>query len=193
MDNITGAWNVEATTNNQGQSFSGLITFFADGIMIANEPPGPGETTGHGNWISTGDDTIAYTFVSMVGDPGGKLKVVGTLQYKAVLKTGADPSRSTYLIPAVQFLSKTPGRSSSVASKSNRLTDPLFTVLKGMTAGSCPWCCAAQIHLYSFNPKNNFVSSSRCTPFIEQVYNSSNKSCIFEEYQDVQFARANIG
>ena len=82
---LLGAWNVEVTTVGQGTTFPALLTFAADGGMIADEPPSPFETSGHGNWVSTGRREVAYTFVALIGSAEGplsaKLKVVGTLRF----------------------------------------------------------------------------------------------------------------
>jgi len=87
MDNLLGSWDAEVTVEAQGATFPALITFGAGGIVIADEPPQPGETSGHGNWVSTSDNQVAYTFVSLYSGEGGiyngRLKVVGTLQFDA--------------------------------------------------------------------------------------------------------------
>ncbi len=86
-EKLLGSWNVVVTTEVQGITFPALLTFSSDGGMIADEPPSPFETSGHGNWISAGRREVAYTFVSLIGSAEGplsaKLKVVGTLQYDA--------------------------------------------------------------------------------------------------------------
>ena len=84
-EKLLGSWNVVVTTEVQGTTFPALLTFSDDGGMIADEPPIPFETSGHGNWVSAGRREAAYTFVSLIGSAEGplssKLKVVGTLQY----------------------------------------------------------------------------------------------------------------
>jgi len=86
-EKLLGSWNVVVTTEVQGSTFPALLTFSRDGGMIADEPPSPFETSGHGNWVSAGRQEVAYTFVSLIGSAEGplsaKLKVVGTLQYDA--------------------------------------------------------------------------------------------------------------
>jgi len=86
-EKLLGSWNVVVTTEVQGTTFPSLLTFSDDGGMIADEPPSPFETSGHGNWVSAGRREVAYTFVSLIGSPEGplssKLKVVGTLQHDA--------------------------------------------------------------------------------------------------------------
>jgi hypothetical protein len=92
---LVGAWNVEVTTVGQGTTFPALLTFGDDGTMIADEPPSPFETSGHGNWISTGRREVAYTFVALIGSAEGplsaKLKVVGTLELDADKGTWSGP------------------------------------------------------------------------------------------------------
>jgi len=88
LQKLAGAWSVEATVEIQQLSFPGLITFTSDGIVLADEPPSPFETTGHGNWVATGPREAAFTFLALVGGgPGGNVsatyKVVGKLQYDA--------------------------------------------------------------------------------------------------------------
>ena len=84
QEKLLGSWNAEVTTVAQGTTFPALLTFTADGSVIADEPPSPFETSGHGNWLRRGDK-IAYTFVSLIGSAQGplslKLKVVGTLKF----------------------------------------------------------------------------------------------------------------
>jgi len=84
-EKLLGSWNVEVTTVAQASTFPALLTFTADGSVIADEPPSPFETSGHGNWVKRGDHQVAYTFVSLIGSAEGtlssKLKVVGTLTF----------------------------------------------------------------------------------------------------------------
>jgi hypothetical protein len=86
-EKLLGSWNVVVTTEVQGSTFPALLTFSSDGGMIADETPSPLETSGHGNWVNSGRNEAAYTFVALIGNPDGtlstKLKVVGTLQYDA--------------------------------------------------------------------------------------------------------------
>jgi hypothetical protein len=86
-EKLLGAWNVVVTTEAQGTTFPALLTFSDEGSMIADEPPSPFETSGHGNWASIGRREVAYTFVSLIGSAEGplsaKYKVVGTLKYDA--------------------------------------------------------------------------------------------------------------
>src|SRR4051794_11048925 len=85
QEQLFGSWNVVATTVGQGTTFPALLTFNDDGSMLADEPPSPFETSGHGNWVSTGRREVAYTFVALIGSAEGplsvKLKVIGTLRF----------------------------------------------------------------------------------------------------------------
>jgi hypothetical protein len=90
-----GSWEVVVTTVNQGATFPALLTFGDDGTMTADETPSPFETSGHGNWVSTGRREVAYTFVALIGSAEGplsaKLKVVGTLELDADKGTWSGP------------------------------------------------------------------------------------------------------
>jgi hypothetical protein len=94
-EKLLGSWNVVVTTEVQGTTFPALLTFSDDGGMIADEPPSPFETSGHGNWVSASRREAAYTFVSLIGSSEGplsaKLKVVGTLQYDAANDSWSGP------------------------------------------------------------------------------------------------------
>jgi hypothetical protein len=85
-EKLLGSWNVEISTPNQG-TFPALITFSADGSVIASESPLPFESSGHGSWVSSNDGEAAFTFVALFGGEEGKntgkLTVVGTLQFDA--------------------------------------------------------------------------------------------------------------
>ena len=95
MDNLLGSWNAEVVVKIQAATFPALLTFSPGGGLIADEPPGPGETSGHGNWVSTGESEIRFTFVSLFSGEGGayagKLKVVGTLKFDASSQTWSGP------------------------------------------------------------------------------------------------------
>jgi hypothetical protein len=95
MDKLFGSWNVRVTTVNQGITFPALLTLTADGSLIADEPPSPGETSGHGNWVRRGDGEAAYTFIALYsGEAGayaGQLKVRGTLQFDAADNSWGGP------------------------------------------------------------------------------------------------------
>jgi hypothetical protein len=100
VEKLYGSWNVVVMTVNHttadgGHTFPALLTFGDEGNVMADEPPGPGETSGHGNWINNDDGTVSYTFIALFsGDEGayaGKLKVVGTLQYDSAADTWQGP------------------------------------------------------------------------------------------------------
>ncbi len=61
----------------------------------------PFETTGHGNWLATGPQEAAYTFVALVGHaedkPASRIKLVGALTYDA----GADTWRGPWKLEMV--------------------------------------------------------------------------------------------
>jgi hypothetical protein len=84
-EKLCGSWNVE--NKIQQGIFPALLTFTADGSVIADESPELFESTGHGSWVSTGREGVAYTFMvlfgSQEGKNTGKAKVVGTLQFDA--------------------------------------------------------------------------------------------------------------
>jgi hypothetical protein len=102
-EKLHGSWNVVVTTELQATIFPALLTFSDDGGLIADEPPSPFETSGHGNWISAGRREAAYTFVSLIGSAEGplsaKLKVVGTLRYDAGNDSWSGPFKIDVLDP----------------------------------------------------------------------------------------------
>jgi hypothetical protein len=104
QEKLLGAWNVEVVTVGQGTTFPALLTFAADGGMIADEPPSPFETSGHGNWVSTGRRDVAYTFVALIGSAEGplssKLKVVGKLHFNSASGSWNGPFKIDILDPS---------------------------------------------------------------------------------------------
>ena len=70
QDKLLGSWEVTVATATQG-TFPALLTFTADGSVIAAEPPGQFESSGHGTWADRDDGAVAYTFVALVGDQSG--------------------------------------------------------------------------------------------------------------------------
>ena len=94
-DKLLGSWNTQVTVEGQGATFPALLTFDAGGGMMADEPPAPGETSGHGNWVMGDDGGAALTFIALYSGEGsayaGKLKVVGKLQYDASANTWQGP------------------------------------------------------------------------------------------------------
>jgi len=95
LKKLVGAWQIQATAEGQGITFPGLVTFTSDGVVLADEPPSPFETTAHGAWIATGPRTAAFTFLTLVGSQAGPLsltyKVAGTLEYDAGADTWQGP------------------------------------------------------------------------------------------------------
>lgn len=110
LDELVGAWQVEASAEQQKVDFPALLSFTQDGIVLGDEPPSPFETTAHGNWNATSADTADFTFVALVGSQDGalsaRLKVVGTLTIDAVDDTWkgffqievADPEGNAILV-----------------------------------------------------------------------------------------------
>jgi len=98
-ENIFGSWSVDVTTKTQNTQFPSLLTFTADGAVLADEPPLPGETTGHGNWVRRSHGEVGFTFVALLADPNGvytgKLKVSGTLRRDAGKDTWSGPFKIT--------------------------------------------------------------------------------------------------
>ena len=103
-----GSWEVVVTAVGQGTTFPALLTFNDDGSMLADEPPSPFETSGHGNWISTGRRDVAYTFVALIGSAEGslsvKLKVVGTLHFDSTNNTWSGPFKIDGFDPSGQVI-----------------------------------------------------------------------------------------
>lgn len=81
----------------QQATFPALMTFTSDGTMLADEPPNPGETTGHGNWVPQGRNGERFTFRAFIAvelAPGvvtSDLKVVGELKYDSASDTWTGP------------------------------------------------------------------------------------------------------
>ena len=106
QEKLLGSWNAVTTTVTQGTTFPALLTFAADGGMIADEPPSPFETSGHGNWVSTGRRDVAFTFVSLIGSAEGplsvKLKVIGTLRFNSANDSWSGPFKIDVIDPSGQ-------------------------------------------------------------------------------------------
>jgi hypothetical protein len=98
-ENILGSWSVDATATTVPAGFPALLTFTADGAVLADEAPMPGETTGHGNWVRGSHGEVRYTFWALNADPNGvyagKFKVVGTLQRDPGKQTWSGPFKIT--------------------------------------------------------------------------------------------------
>jgi len=95
--------NVEVATATQG-TFPALLTFTDDGGVIADEPPFPFETSGHGNWVSTDHQEVAYRFVALIGSTEGslsaKIKVICTLRFDPSQGTWNDPFKADVTDPS---------------------------------------------------------------------------------------------
>lgn len=72
------------TTPSQG-TFPGLLTFLADGSVIALESPSPFQSSMHGTWVENDGGGVAFTFGALFGSEEGKntgrSKVFGRLQF----------------------------------------------------------------------------------------------------------------
>jgi hypothetical protein len=87
VDSFVGAWRVTVSPP-QGQPHPGLITFAADGTLLAADLP----TTllfsgGHGAWEPTGQDA-AFTFDILVATETGM--PIGTLTLRGTAALGSD-------------------------------------------------------------------------------------------------------
>jgi len=98
----TGAWDVTINTAIQGGPFKALYTFTGDGVMLADEPGGAFETTGHGNWVRNGN-RFDYTFIAYIGSANSALtaiiKVSGSVNLAADLKSWEGPGKLTVTAP----------------------------------------------------------------------------------------------
>ncbi len=105
---LLGSWEVVATTEIQNATFPALLTFTSDGSVIADEPPSPFETSGHGSWVSAGPGQMAYTFVTLVGSAEGplsmKYKVVGRLNLNSGKESWSGPFKIDILDPNGQVI-----------------------------------------------------------------------------------------
>lgn len=101
LEKLVGSWSVAATMAEQNATFPCLLTFIRDGIVVADEPPLPFETTAHGAWVSTGPDTAAYTFVGLVGGTEGKLTARITVAGKLRLDPGTEGWRGPCRVQVV--------------------------------------------------------------------------------------------
>ena len=108
QEKLLGSWDLQITAVGQGVVVPGLLTFGAEGNVIADEAAAPTETSAHGNWISTDDGGAAYTFVGLFsgedGTHAGKFKVVGTLQYDADTDTWHGPFKIDVFDPDDQAI-----------------------------------------------------------------------------------------
>ena len=98
----TGAWDVTINTAIQGGPFKALFTFTGDGVVLADEPGGAFETTGHGNWVRNGN-RFDYTFIAFIGSTNSALtaiiKVSGSVNLSADAKSWDGPGKLTVTAP----------------------------------------------------------------------------------------------
>lgn len=84
-----GSWmvTVTITAGTPQPPFQALITYGAGGGLVETDP---GNSPGHGSWVSTGANTFAFTFVNLTfdstGNPTGTVKV----REAATLSQGGD-------------------------------------------------------------------------------------------------------
>lgn len=101
---LIGAWELTIDLKKQGNGFKGLYTFTGDGIMLADEPGGAFETTGHGNWTRTSLNTANYTFLAYLGSTNGAhtatIKVIGSLIVSSDQKTWEGPGKVIVSAPS---------------------------------------------------------------------------------------------
>ncbi len=105
---LLGSWEAVTTVEIQNATFPSLLTFTSDGSVITDEPPSPFETSGHGNWVSTGPGQVAFTFVSLVGSAEGplsmKYKVVSRLNLNSDKESLSGPFKIDILDPNGQVI-----------------------------------------------------------------------------------------
>ena len=96
-----GSWRVNATVVKQNATFPGLMTFFSDGNVMADESPNPQETSGHGSWARTGPNEGVYTFVFLIGSPEPGRWTRGTVKGKLEYSSSTDEWRGPFEIVVV--------------------------------------------------------------------------------------------
>lgn len=88
---FVGSWSLEGHSQRLNGVFPMLWSLTSDGIMFANKASRAFESTVHGNWISTGQATAAFTFKGLIGSESGALSasfsVVGIINYDAATDT----------------------------------------------------------------------------------------------------------
>lgn len=101
---LIGAWELSIDLKLQGSGFKGLYTFTGDGVMLADEPGGAFETTGHGSWTRTSLNTANYTFLAYLGSTNGAhtatIKVIGSLTVSSDQKTWEGPGKVIVSTPS---------------------------------------------------------------------------------------------
>ena len=103
LEKLVGAWTVEATSLHHSP-VPAMLVFTSDGIVMGARPPHPFEPPALGNWVSTGPQTAAYTFVVVSGNEQGdftsKIKVIGTVQYDAATDSWQGPNQAELTDPS---------------------------------------------------------------------------------------------
>jgi hypothetical protein len=114
LDKLAGAWSAPGTVQGQ-PSFPGLCTFSSDGSVLASAAPMGVlmETPAYGNWVCTGPNQAAYTFVALFSDSDGKLaattKTVGKLRYDSRADTWNGPFKFFVIDPEGNEVVSYPG------------------------------------------------------------------------------------
>lgn len=90
---LAGTWTIISTAMpppapGAPAQFPGLVSYTAEGGFLETDPLGP--STGQGNWVATGSNTFAYTFVRFLFDASGKF--IGSVKGRAAgtLNAGLD-------------------------------------------------------------------------------------------------------
>lgn len=101
---LIGAWDMTIDLKLQGNGFKGVYTFTGDSVLLADEPGGAFETTGHGNWTRTSFSTANYTFIAFLGSASGAhtatIKVIGTATVSPDQKTWEGPGKIIVTTPS---------------------------------------------------------------------------------------------
>jgi len=103
LEKLVGAWNIDATGPTH-PPVPALLLFTSDGIVMGARPPLPFETPGFGNWMSTGPQTAAFTFMVLTGSEQGpfsaKSKISGTVHYDAATDSWHGPNHLDVFDPS---------------------------------------------------------------------------------------------
>jgi hypothetical protein len=97
-ERLVGAWAVELTLPT-GPLNGGLVTFFADGNVVADET-GEGRSSGHGIWVMDKQGQVHFTAVELLWNPAddtyaGRFVISQTLNWDAANGTWSGPSTVT--------------------------------------------------------------------------------------------------
>ncbi|MFN8491769.1 MAG: ester cyclase [Caldilineaceae bacterium] len=103
LEQLVGAWNIDATVPTL-PPVPALLVFTSDGIVMGARPPLPFETPAYGNWISTGPQTAAFTFMTLTGSEKGpfsaKSKITGTVNYDPATDSWQGPNHLDVFDPS---------------------------------------------------------------------------------------------